>query len=99
MENVDYELLPDDSFQKKWLRIYLERYNENLGNFKGHEVTDEELEFFMSAVQKFTLASHFLWGIWSLLQAEHSSLEFDFLNYALIRYTEYYKRKKQIFNC
>ena len=47
-------------------------------------------------VNKFTLASHLMWGIWSLVQAQVSKLEFDFVAYAQIRFDQYYKKKKEL---
>jgi ethanolamine kinase len=30
-------------------------------------------------VNKFALVAHFLWALWALIQAEHSTIDFDFL--------------------
>ena len=98
MDNVDYSLFPNEPFQKNWIRIYLLKYIKNKKKIENVEVNDEEIESMFLKVKKFTLASHFLWGLWSLIQAEHSSIQFDYLNYAFIRFTEYYKKKKEIFN-
>lgn len=31
-------------------------------------------------------ASHFFWGIWALVQAKYSDIDFDYLAYAAIRF-------------
>lgn len=50
----------------------------------------------MKQVKYFTLHAHFFWAIWSLLQAAHSSINFDFVGYALDRLKEYEKAKCQL---
>lgn len=66
---------------------------------KESGVTEEEIEILLGSVEKFTLVSHLLWGMWALIQAEHSSIDFDFLGYASIRLNQYFVRKKKIFQC
>lgn len=54
------------------------------------------LDGFVNVVYRFVLASHLLWGFWSIIrapQAETSS-DFDFLLYAKSRFTAYKKWKK-----
>eukprot|EP00958_Prasinococcus_capsulatus_P007250 scaffold674_cov371-Prasinococcus_capsulatus_cf.AAC.8 len=41
----------------------------------------------------FSLASHLFWGTWSVLQAHYSQIDFDFLEYAELRFAEYHKQK------
>ncbi|EPZ33730.1 Choline/ethanolamine kinase domain-containing protein [Rozella allomycis CSF55] len=90
--DCDYSLFPDDSFQKEWLKAYLDEYN-------GRESSDEEIFEIHKEVTNFTMASHFFWGIWARFQAEISSIEFDYRNYGLKRLTEYFKLKSNIETC
>ncbi|KAL0273305.1 UNVERIFIED_CONTAM: hypothetical protein PYX00_006006 [Menopon gallinae] len=99
VETVDYSLYPDETYQFHWLRIYLERFHKNISGGKQTTITNEEIQRLFDTVQKFTLASHFLWGIWALIQTEYSAIDFDFLNYAFIRFKEYFARKSNIFHC
>eukprot|EP00668_Euglena_longa_P003026 GGOE01003536.1.p1 GENE.GGOE01003536.1~~GGOE01003536.1.p1 ORF type:complete len:394 (+),score=105.51 GGOE01003536.1:39-1184(+) len=41
-------------------------------------------------VQRFCLASHLFWGFWSIIQARHSPIDFDFLNYGRTRFVGYF---------
>jgi len=43
----------------------------------------------------FSLASHIYWGVWSLIQARYSPIDFDYLQYSATRWTEYYRRKAE----
>lgn len=73
INEIDYIRYPNKSYQENWLRIYLEEY-------KGTQaITKQEIERLYVQVNKFALASHYLWTIWSLIQAEHSTIDFDFL--------------------
>lgn len=69
---IDYTKYPSRDYQLNWIRAYLEEYKET-------EVTKEDVEELYKQVNKFALASHFLWSVWSLIQAEHSTINFDFV--------------------
>lgn len=84
--DCDYSLYPSKSFQQKWLRIYLESYT------RGCIIIDADVERLYQEVEKFSLASHFFWAVWALVQAEISDLEFDYLEYALLRLGEMRRR-------
>jgi len=84
---IDYTKYPSRDYQLDWLRAYLEEY-------KNAEVTDDDVETLYKHVNKFALSSHFLWSLWSLIQAEHSTIDFDFVDFAAIRYNEYLAKKK-----
>ncbi|KAF4520781.1 hypothetical protein B566_EDAN011433 [Ephemera danica] len=104
VSNVDYSLYPDQKFQRAWLQVYLREYKtlapHSLSNGQdenGHsdEPSDEEVGRMLVMVNKFALASHFLWATWALVQAEHSTIDFDYLGYASTRLSEYFARKDE----
>jgi len=86
VDNVDHTLYPDESFRRKWISIYLETYTDAA-------VDNEELEQLLEHVEMFSIASHFFWGVWALIQAANSSIPFDFLGYSISRLDEYHRRK------
>ncbi|XP_029289367.1 choline/ethanolamine kinase [Cottoperca gobio] len=43
---------------------------------------------------RYALASHFLWGLWSIIQAKLSKIEFGYMDYAQCRFDAYFKLKK-----
>lgn len=93
VEEVDYSRYPSKDFQKSWLRCYLSHYK----GIPSSMVEAQELETWYAWVNKFSLASHVFWGIWALLQAYHSSIDFDFLGYGIIRLREYSNKKEEFF--
>lgn len=98
--SVNYSLFPSRDFQIKWLRIYLESfysmvnsfYEKSANNTSGKKmilVDEKMVNQFYEEVNMFTLLSHFLWTVWSLVQAQSSLIEFDFRAYANILFNEY----------
>lgn len=69
---IDYTKYPSRDYQLEWIRAYLEE-------FTGGHVTDDDVELLFKQTNKFALSSHFLWSVWSLIQAEHSTIDFDFV--------------------
>ncbi|XP_030624947.1 ethanolamine kinase 1 isoform X1 [Chanos chanos] len=94
VNEVDYSLYPGRSLQLQWLRAYLESYKEHKG--LGREVSNTEVEVLFIQVNRFALASHFLWGLWALIQAQYSTIDFDFLGYAVLRFSQYFKMKPEV---
>jgi len=43
-------------------------------------------------VDVFSLASHAYWGVWSIIQARHSPIDFDYMSYHFLRWAELRKR-------
>ncbi|KAM4036415.1 ethanolamine kinase 1 [Anomaloglossus baeobatrachus] len=91
VNEVDYSLYPERALQLQWLQAYLEAYKE----FKGvkAEVSGSEVQRLYVQVNQFALASHFFWGLWALIQAKYSKIDFDFLGYAVVRLNQYFKMK------
>lgn len=94
VSDVDYSLYPGRELQGQWLRSYLEAYKEYKGF--GTEVTEKEVEILFIQVNQFALASHFFWGLWALIQAKYSTIDFDFLGYAVVRFNQYFKMKPEV---
>ena len=42
----------------------------------------------------FALVAHQYWGVWTLIQAHHSAVDFDYFTYGRRRWAEYYARKQ-----
>jgi ethanolamine kinase len=83
----DYSKYPSREFQLNWFRDYL--------TSSGLQSNTDNVEKLYREVNGFALASHFLWSIWAFIQAEISDIEFDYLGYAELRLSEYFKRKSE----
>uniref|UniRef100_A0A8D0G6Y5 ethanolamine kinase n=1 Tax=Sphenodon punctatus TaxID=8508 RepID=A0A8D0G6Y5_SPHPU len=96
VSEVDYNLYPCRETQLQWLRHYLQAYKQLSQKDQGGRgvvVSDEELDMLYVQVNQFALASHFLWACWALIQARYSTIDFNFLSYAGIRFKQYFQRK------
>ncbi|CAF0907456.1 unnamed protein product [Brachionus calyciflorus] len=104
VENPDYSKFPQREYQLKWLRIYLDEFYSKVNKFYTRQsdetvlVDDKFLNQFCDEVNKFTLVSHLMWAIWSLVQAQSSDLEFNFVEYSHIRFNEYFKGRTNLLN-
>ncbi|XP_074128055.1 choline/ethanolamine kinase isoform X2 [Sminthopsis crassicaudata] len=59
------------------------------------EQTELEEKMLVEA-NRFALASHFFWGLWSILQNIMSTIEFGYLEYAESRFQIYFSQKEKL---
>ncbi|XP_020787809.1 choline/ethanolamine kinase isoform X1 [Boleophthalmus pectinirostris] len=85
------ENYPTREQQLHFLRSYLAE-QERLSNVKMDWACVEE-DMIIEA-NRYALASHFLWGLWSIIQAKLSKIEFGYMDYAQVRFDAYFKQKK-----
>ena len=57
--------------------------------------TDEEVEAGVAEANFFALVSHQYWGVWAVIQACYSPIDFDYFNYSKLRWGEYHRRKQE----
>lgn len=89
LDTIDFKaMFPSKEFQKEWIKIYLEEFYEKTPS-------QNEIEEVYVDVTKFVLVTHLFWGIWSLIQSEHSNISFDYMRYAKVRIDEYFSRKDE----
>ncbi|XP_040346385.1 choline/ethanolamine kinase isoform X2 [Herpailurus yagouaroundi] len=67
---------------------------------RGETISQEEQrkleEDLLVEANRYALASHFFWGLWSILQASMSTIEFGYLEYAQSRFQFYFQQKGQL---
>lgn len=93
----DYSRFPDRETQAHFIRPYLRAI---LGG--AREPTEEEVEEECARATRWSLASHFMWGVWSLFLAKMKpSPDFDYIEYAYGRLGayEHFKRTPEINLC
>ncbi|WAR03717.1 CHKA-like protein [Mya arenaria] len=62
----------------------------------GVEVTESMLDGMYLEANTYALASHFLWGLWAILQNEMSSIQFGFMEYGVSRFEGYFTMKERL---
>ncbi|KAF1520084.1 Choline/ethanolamine kinase, partial [Eudyptes sclateri] len=65
-------------FQLHFVRHYLSEDSGRRGD-TTHEEQSRIEEEMLTEINRFALASHFFWGLWSILQAKISTIEFGYL--------------------
>ncbi|XP_052860141.1 ethanolamine kinase [Anopheles cruzii] len=91
---IDYSRYPSKDFQMRWLREYLEEFI-NGETTNTSPIVEADVQRLYVQVNQYALASHFLWAVWALIQAEHSTIDFDFVQFGVIRFTEYRRKKDE----
>ncbi|KAI7830052.1 kinase-like domain-containing protein [Kickxella alabastrina] len=84
----DYGRYPGKEAQLAWFKTYLDHIALDSGS--------GALEAMYTEVSLFQLASHFYWGIWALVQADISDIDFDYMDYARLRFEQYYRVKTRV---
>ncbi|XP_076435861.1 ethanolamine kinase 1-like isoform X2 [Babylonia areolata] len=97
MGEADYTLYPNKDYQMVWLRRYLQFAFVAKGR-SVDEVTDLDVERLFVQANVCACAAHFFWGLWALIQAKMSSIDFDFLQYSIVRLNEYFRCKEKFFS-
>ncbi|XP_076125223.1 choline/ethanolamine kinase isoform X1 [Alosa pseudoharengus] len=73
---------------------FIRHYLTESGGYAGRENHLQAEEELMLEANRYALASHFFWGLWSIIQARISTIEFGYMDYALCRFDAYFKQKK-----
>lgn len=89
---LDPRKYPNKRQQRLFFTSYLTQYHISTG--KSPEVTEEELASITREVNAFALAAHYLWGVWAIIQASTSEIEFGYLEFAKARFDMYLARKQ-----
>merc|ERR1719348_2880676 len=91
----DYEKwLPAKSWRLDWVREYLTEKTSKVSDAGcGNVVEEEKIESLQARVELFMLPAHLLWAVWAVIQAENSTIDFDFADYALQRLAEFRRWK------
>lgn len=56
----------------------------------------EKSQKILQEVEVFTLASHFFWGIWGIINAGTSQIPFGYWEYAICRLQQYFQQKEKL---
>ncbi|KAM6937811.1 choline kinase alpha isoform 2-T2 [Xenentodon cancila] len=89
---VDAQNYPSKAQQLHFFESYLREFDHGFDNLSTEEKMKLKEEMYVE-VNRFSLASHFFWGLWSIIQARLSTIEFGYLEYAEARFEAYFKQK------
>lgn len=85
---------PDSEQKNHFFNSYLKA----LKNYPEYKPRPEDnLESLIKETEAFTLASHFFWGLWSVVYSACTEIRFDYWGYGEARFQAYYRHKKNMF--
>ncbi|KAF3016735.1 hypothetical protein E8E14_002491 [Neopestalotiopsis sp. 37M] len=96
--DCDFSVLPTRAQRLEFVKAYIQSYFELLPADERPAAVDEEEEVtkLFEEVDVFRGLPGFYWGIWSLIQAQISQIDFDYASYAEIRFGEYWAWRDEV---
>lgn len=90
--DCDFSVLPTRAQRLEFIREYIHTYFSLVEKPEGGKSIDEEIEArkLLAEVDMFRGVPGFYWGIWALIQATISHIDFDYAQYAVVRLGEYW---------
>jgi thiamine kinase-like enzyme len=86
---MDYTKYPTKEEQLRFIRSYLEEFSPEAST----EQVEKEAQVIRKQVEQFSLCSHLYWGMWGIIQAPMSNIEFDYLGYSIERFKRYFETR------
>ncbi|KAE8295801.1 Choline kinase alpha [Larimichthys crocea] len=90
---VDAQAYPSKAQQLVFIESYLREFDTGFDNLSEEDQMKVKEDLYVE-VNRFALASHFFWGLWSIIQARLSTIQFGYLEYAKARFDAYFQQKK-----
>jgi ethanolamine kinase len=84
--DCDYNMLPTQSMRRQFLTDYLDSYQAH----SDKALSDDMLDILVDQVDRYRGMPGLYWGIWALIQATISQIDFDYASYAEVRLGEYF---------
>ncbi|KAM9301588.1 choline kinase alpha-like isoform 2-T2 [Gastrophryne carolinensis] len=92
---ANFSRYPSKKQQLHFIASYMATFQPGYENQSNEERTKTELEM-LTEINRFALASHFFWGLWSIVQAKISAIEFGYMEYAMARFDAYFLQKRKL---
>ena len=89
----DYSKIPTRSTRRRFLQEYLQTYYSHL-NYESDNF-EQDLDRLCADIDRFRGIPGFYWGIWALIQATISQIDFNYAEYAEQRLGEYWAWREE----
>jgi len=90
--DCDWKMFPSRAQQSVFFRHYLSETTRK----PASGIADTELDQLYEEVNAWVPVSHLFWGVWAVVQSRASLIDFDYLNYASLRFHGYYLHKSKL---
>ncbi|EEH41409.2 hypothetical protein PAAG_02972 [Paracoccidioides lutzii Pb01] len=92
--DCDFNRIPTRSVRREFLTEYVKSYHEHSNLPKVNQ--EEVVEKLFNDVDRFRGIPGFYWGVWALIQATISQIDFDYASYAELRLGEYWAWRHEV---
>ncbi|KAJ5135733.1 uncharacterized protein N7515_005011 [Penicillium bovifimosum] len=92
--DCDYTMMPTKSVRRQFLTEYTKSYCQHRGLDASSQA--EIVDRLYEDVDRFRGIPGLYWGVWALIQAQISQIDFDYASYAETRLGEYYAWKREV---
>ncbi|KAJ5880958.1 uncharacterized protein N7473_012011 [Penicillium subrubescens] len=92
--DCDYNMIPTQSVRRQFLTEYTKSYCEHRGLDASSQA--EIVDRLYQDVDRFRGIPGLYWGVWALIQAQISQIDFDYADYAEQRLGEYWAWKREV---
>ncbi|XP_072277391.1 choline kinase alpha-like isoform X2 [Pyxicephalus adspersus] len=92
---ASFSKYPTKKQQLHFISSYMAEFQPGFESLNNEEKSKIENEM-LTEINRFALASHFFWALWSIVQAKISSIEFGYMEYAMARFEAYFLQKKKL---
>lgn len=92
----DYNAMPTRSERRDFIRQYVESHSAHLPRPFSDAEMERKTDQLFQEVDAFRGIPGFYWGVWALIQARISQIDFDYANYAEVRLGEYWAWKDEL---
>ncbi|CUS12425.1 unnamed protein product [Tuber aestivum] len=90
----DYNRLPTRSARREFISAYLSSFELHRSGATAAAISTGQIDDLMNEVELFRGLPGFYWGVWALIQATISQIDFDYASYAEVRLAEYWAWKE-----
>ncbi|KAH6678272.1 kinase-like domain-containing protein [Halenospora varia] len=94
--DCEHHLLPTQSQRCDFINVYVRSYFTYLGDDNANIDEQAEARKLFEEVDMFRGIPGFYWGIWALIQATISQIDFDYASYAEVRLGEYWAWRAEL---
>ena len=92
--DCDWTQLPTPQQRLTFIRAYITSRHQLAGSMAAVDL-DSEAAALECKVRAFFVLSHLWWGIWAIVQAKYSTIDFDYLHYSWLRKQGYLLMKEE----
>ncbi|XP_063545529.1 choline/ethanolamine kinase [Cydia strobilella] len=79
-----------------FIREYLKHYNYYANDAKDATPSIDDVNHLLNEVDAFTIATHLLWCLWSIVNASKSQIPFGYWEFAMTRLESYIRMKQEV---